>query len=551
MAVREYIGARYVPVFGYKDETGTTQMQWVNTRMYEPLVVMQNQGNSYISVQTVPVGVDITNTEYWLLTYQFNAQYGELQTQVASATQASNAATNAANKASADVAALDTKVSGYDNAIDEVSSTANNAMSQVVQLKQSVEGIEQRYIKEYDTLTALKADSANLNVTAVQTLGNTTIADGGGALYRVYTSVPSITPYIELGNGKYAVAISSASQGGGGGGTATDRVKLLCIGDSYLQGYNGTTTIENNWGKLLSEYLGTSVYHAVALGGAGWYAGGSSNGNFVNAIETAHTTYSNPDDFNTIVVAGGINDCRASSTAPSATLATTVQQVEDNTKELCNLIAQYYPNAKVYLVPNLWCWRYYGIDNEARANAVQRGANLSNNSNVNVIMGAWTWLYGKSAYYGVDGIHPVESAQRVFAKNIKASMEGTDCTVMYDYTVLGSNNNAAISVRRSYLEVNVTIENAPYLRTNNQGTNDVLFNFNDGGSLSGRLVNNYPGLYNINKLYFVGFSGSGTSVTPLYMLIGSSYNLYISNNTQGTGSAYGMSTGMLEGKVSW
>lgn len=65
--VREYIGARYVPVFANPPE-------WNDTRGYEPLTIVLHQGNSFTSTQYVPTGIDIGNTEYWLETGNWNAQ---------------------------------------------------------------------------------------------------------------------------------------------------------------------------------------------------------------------------------------------------------------------------------------------------------------------------------------------------------------------------------------------------------------------------------------------------------------------------------------------
>ena len=65
--VRQYIGARYVPLFADPAE-------WDNTRTYEPLTIVLHQGNSYTSRQFVPLGIDITNNDYWALTGNYNAQ---------------------------------------------------------------------------------------------------------------------------------------------------------------------------------------------------------------------------------------------------------------------------------------------------------------------------------------------------------------------------------------------------------------------------------------------------------------------------------------------
>lgn len=65
--VREYIGARYVPVFANPAE-------WDNTKGYEPLTIVLYRGNSYTSTQYVPTGIDIKNTQFWLNTGNYNAQ---------------------------------------------------------------------------------------------------------------------------------------------------------------------------------------------------------------------------------------------------------------------------------------------------------------------------------------------------------------------------------------------------------------------------------------------------------------------------------------------
>lgn len=71
VGTRQYIGARYVPIFGRK---GEDSIEWDNTGTYEPLSIVLYQGNSYTSRQFVPVGVEITNQEFWALTGNYNAQ---------------------------------------------------------------------------------------------------------------------------------------------------------------------------------------------------------------------------------------------------------------------------------------------------------------------------------------------------------------------------------------------------------------------------------------------------------------------------------------------
>lgn len=60
-----YVGHRYVPLI---------EGQWDNTRSYEGLTVVQYEGASYTSKKAVPIGVSITNEEYWVVTGNYNAQ---------------------------------------------------------------------------------------------------------------------------------------------------------------------------------------------------------------------------------------------------------------------------------------------------------------------------------------------------------------------------------------------------------------------------------------------------------------------------------------------
>lgn len=65
MSVTEYIG----PIVAQHLEG-----EWSSTNSYESLAVVTNEGNSYTARQDVPVGIDITNTNYWIETGNWNAQ---------------------------------------------------------------------------------------------------------------------------------------------------------------------------------------------------------------------------------------------------------------------------------------------------------------------------------------------------------------------------------------------------------------------------------------------------------------------------------------------
>lgn len=60
-----YVGHRYVPkIFG----------EWDNKNEYEGLSIVTHEGASYTSKKRVPVGIDILNEEFWVVTGNYNAQ---------------------------------------------------------------------------------------------------------------------------------------------------------------------------------------------------------------------------------------------------------------------------------------------------------------------------------------------------------------------------------------------------------------------------------------------------------------------------------------------
>lgn len=108
-AVREYIGARYVPLFA-------NPLEWSDTREYEPLTIVTYQGNSYTSMQYVPTGIEITNTSFWALTGNYNAQIEAYRQEVRAfdgrITQNSKDIAALEGNVAADIAAMEGNVEG-------------------------------------------------------------------------------------------------------------------------------------------------------------------------------------------------------------------------------------------------------------------------------------------------------------------------------------------------------------------------------------------------------------------------------------------------------
>ena len=119
VGTRQYIGARYVPIFGRR---GEESIIWDNSKPYEPLTIVLYQGNSFTSRQYVPEGVSITNEEFWAETGNYNAQIEQYRRETAEARQAAADAQMSADNAqlSADNAQL---------SADNAQSTADNGVN--------------------------------------------------------------------------------------------------------------------------------------------------------------------------------------------------------------------------------------------------------------------------------------------------------------------------------------------------------------------------------------------------------------------------------------
>lgn len=137
MALKQYVGARYVPL-----PDGT----WDATKDYEPLTIVDDaNGNSYTSRKAVPAGTPLTNKEYWVLTGNFSQALRNLQDDV-----------NALDtRLSGEIGALDTRLSGGIGALD----------ARVTENKNSIDYIAARLT---NTSYHEMAPSPNLTLQTVQ-----------------------------------------------------------------------------------------------------------------------------------------------------------------------------------------------------------------------------------------------------------------------------------------------------------------------------------------------------------------------------------------------
>ena len=83
MAVREYIGARYVTKV-YENSLDPSSAEWEAGVTYEPLTMVTYLNSSYLSKKEVPgsIGDPASNPSYWVVTGAYNGQILNLQNQI-------------------------------------------------------------------------------------------------------------------------------------------------------------------------------------------------------------------------------------------------------------------------------------------------------------------------------------------------------------------------------------------------------------------------------------------------------------------------------------
>lgn len=301
-----YIGNRYVPILA-------NPIEWDNLREYESLTIVTYNGTAYTSRKRVPAGTALSNSEYWAVTGNYNAQ--------------------------------------------------------VEQYREETEAVAR---------------------------------DLAGFMESVDSDIDTLTDNIDLLNL----------------GT------IVCIGDSYLEGYTPTGNV-TPWGDVLAGYLGKTLntdYYKFYYGGIG-FATTVDSKNFGTLLSDANTAISDKNSVGAIFVLGGANEPNNSN------VTTNIESFVTNAKS-------YFPNAKVY----------YGYGSTFiettpykvnQVNSLYQQANSGANcmGNLAKFLTAYHELY-----YHADGRHPNANGQKILAKLILQCLAGCGVGSVYrpERTVAGN-----------------------------------------------------------------------------------------------------------------
>jgi lysophospholipase L1-like esterase len=291
MAVRQYVGARYVPKFA-------TPTEWTASTSYEAFTIVTFNNASYTSKVQVPptVGNPANNPKYWALTGNYNAQveqyrqetqelsgkYDTLKNGVdkvsSNITKVSGDVTTLSSKVDSNTSAINTEITNRTNADQQI---ANNLNKEIGDRKTGDNALDQKITNEGKAREALSNELHELIATRDYNFKN-----------RVF----------------------------------------VFLGDSIARGYNGTGYNSTAPMTMVGQLLRCKQFYDFTANRGGFSSEtGYSYMNVLTANESRITDKSAVTDF---VIVGGINDTNKSNL--DSTMPALFQYIKAN-----------YPNAQI------------------------------------------------------------------------------------------------------------------------------------------------------------------------------------------------------------
>ena len=359
VGTRQYIGARYVPIFGRK---GEESIEWDNSAPYEPLTIVLYQGNSYTSRQYVPVGVEITNQEFWAITGNYNAQVEQYRKEVRDILPYDETPTEGSTKG--------VTSDGIKRAIDTAVST--------------------------ETTRATQAEQVNATAIANE------VTRAKGAEQTNATAIANEVTRAKEAEQANATAI------------ATNIRELLThvvvIGDSF----SDENSRSYAWPSVLRN---TYTVHNYAKSGAGYLDVTTTTNTFPVQLDTAiaDNTY-NHNHVRSVIIYGGLNDFLHGQTGENCAAVL---------KNMYIKASKNFPNANIIVgalnAPNpARTTRWTKNDVTKWEDAFQRYTFYIPICYTDGILTPYT----KSVVYSEDGIHPTATGMNIIAEYFMAAING-------------------------------------------------------------------------------------------------------------------------------
>lgn len=489
MAVTQYIGARYVTLFA-------DPIEWSSTKSYEPLTVVTHQGNSYTSKQFVPVGIDISNGDFWVLTGNYNAQVEQYRQEVRAfdgrITQAQGDADDAKTASESAQESADTA-----NAILAGYAEGDTVKADVSALQTAIGNVDAKI----GTLPEGETDVVSYVGGEVQIINT----DLDGIDGRIDNINSTLTGFDQQNTVKNYVDTEIAS--------LSTRKKMLVIGDSL----SGSTYVAANsrWCVLLAERLDADLY-VFHANGAGYAEPGVGGKTFQSLIADAHTSTQFEDaDIDYVFIFGGTNDI-SETMLPSA-----ISGAFDDTLTAAR---QYFTNAKLYICSTTARYDHLKLVSATRQGEVYQlkaWRNRPSFAATGAILLPLTFVLGFNESYYVGGssdhIHLNANGHQKVANAIWDMMNGIPVSVYFTGSMLSGSDTSVGVFRCNASPIGLQVfgytqaaaGSDSYLHDEFLVLRDAGFdNFWNGVSVTGANGGYVGGYSDANSgLHFVGYGG--------------------------------------------
>ena len=386
-------------------------IQWDITSQYEAnTIVVDSNGNAYLSVQPVPSGVSLDRTEFWTKIGNFDVLWADVKKAITPNDEGHSPTATAARAVNdlvwvngALVRVTKAMIAGdaYVPGSNCVSSSTNEVLHYLITAFN--EGLSAEVTARENADTRLQS-AISAEVTARKNadnqLQNAISAEATArenADNQLQNAISAEVTARENANTQLQTAIGAEK-------TARENAdnqrqpkisSVLCIGDSYLSGVQ-IDGQENAWGARLRDLLNIPVT-IVAENGGGWAHPGNTGKTFEALLGAGSEAFSD------IVVLGGVNDAAFGTHA----------QVKGAVINFVNAAAKKYPGARVHIgMPG----NYLGsLDiQDAINNVIDQIGQAQDTVAFDYIHDIYTILKNQ-AFMNIDEVHPNKAGEFALA----------------------------------------------------------------------------------------------------------------------------------------
>lgn len=456
--VREYVGARYVPIFA-------DPVTWDDERAYDPLTMVQYSGETYMSKQYVPIGAPLPtvaqgqeSNEFWVHMSNWNAQVEAYREEVM--------------RYAEEVLLFDGRIDTLEADLPTSEFDSTNTVKAAIDAVNTAIGLIE------DNIDSVESDIDNLEAIIPASS---------------FSSANTVSNVIEAAKAR----ITNLENLG-------DVVVL--IGDSYGQGWDpDTSTSHDGWIAALTARL-QNIGKTVKSAAQGGYGFATSN-TFLSLLQqvVGNMTANEKIRCTKVVIAGGFNDRDASQGSIDNGINQCVQYINTN-----------LPNAILYVSHVGYCVTGFTTGSHANATSAScvqsylrykqscayYGAKFDN--------GSITTLCNNS-YFTSDFVHPNATGNTVIARRLfnfvlDGNQGSIDSYVTYnDWIHTGdSNKNFSYSGNGNFLYI-IDANNGIPISAALAGNSALVVQFTDAVSYTFGLNNSWT-LGRLKAAGIVGFS---------------------------------------------